>query len=178
MMRSACFNSGKTGDPDPAAALIKLVPTSPAPQPNSEMLAVGEPLPKNFFARPLPAPAARRTIRFTEDGNGFYLDGKAFDMDGPPSIVARSGTVERWTLVNATDEVHDFHIHQVHFVVESVGGHASRQRQWLDTVNLDPHTKTEVTIDFRDPIVRGTFMYHCHILDHEDRGMMAKIRVI
>jgi FtsP/CotA-like multicopper oxidase with cupredoxin domain len=35
-----------------------------------------------------------------------------------------------------------------------------------------------VTIDFRDPVVRGTFLYHCHILDHEDQGMMAKIQVI
>jgi FtsP/CotA-like multicopper oxidase with cupredoxin domain len=33
-------------------------------------------------------------------------------------------------------------------------------------------------MDFRDPVVRGTFLYHCHILDHEDQGMMAKIRVL
>jgi FtsP/CotA-like multicopper oxidase with cupredoxin domain len=80
--------------------------------------------------------------------------------------------------VNTTDEVHDFHIHQVHFVVDSVQGRAPRERAWLDTVNLQPHTRTDVTIDFRDPIVRGTFLYHCHILDHEDQGMMAKIQVI
>jgi FtsP/CotA-like multicopper oxidase with cupredoxin domain len=34
-----------------------------------------------------------------------------------------------------------------------------------------------VIIDFRDPTIRGTFLYHCHILDHEDGGMMAKIQV-
>ncbi len=192
VLRSACFDSGATGDPDPPAILANIVPTSGAPAqanigagaamaaaaPGHDNLAVGKALPNNFFARPFPAPAAHRTIRFTEDSNGFYFDGKAFDMNGPPTIVARSGTVERWTLVNTTDEVHDFHIHQVHFVVDSVQGHVPKEREWLDTVNLNPHTKTDVTIDFRDPVVRGTFLYHCHILDHEDQGMMAKIQVI
>jgi FtsP/CotA-like multicopper oxidase with cupredoxin domain len=190
VLRSACFDSGKTGDPDPPAIIANLVPTSQAANesnavPGAAMaatlpsrLAVGTPLPHNFFAKPLPAPAAHRTIRFTEDSNGYYFDDKPYDMDGGPSIVARSGTVERWTLVNTTDEVHDFHIHQVHFVVDSVQGRAPRERAWLDTVNLQPHTRTDVTIDFRDPIVRGTFLYHCHILDHEDQGMMAKIQVI
>jgi len=178
LLRSACFDSGKTGDPDPSAVLASLDVVAPAGNVNASPFAVGKPLPRNFFSRPLPPPAKRRTIRFTEDSNGFYLDDKAFDMDGPPSIVARSGTVERWTLVNDTDEVHDFHIHQVHFVVDSVQGRAPAQREWLDTVNLSPRTKTDVTIDFRDPIVRGTFLYHCHILDHEDQGMMAKIKVV
>jgi FtsP/CotA-like multicopper oxidase with cupredoxin domain len=35
----------------------------------------------------------------------------------------------------------------------------------------------KVSIDFRNPVIRGTFVYHCHILDHEDGGMMAKIQV-
>jgi FtsP/CotA-like multicopper oxidase with cupredoxin domain len=192
VLRSACFDSGKTGDPDPAAIIANLVPSGSAPDaaklgggaavaatlPGHDALAVGKPLPNNFFAKPFPAPAAHRTVRFTEDSNGFYFDGKAFDMDGPPTIVARSGTVERWTLVNTTDEVHDFHIHQVHFVVDSVRGRPPKEREWLDTVNLEPHTTTDVTIDFRNPVVRGTFMYHCHILDHEDQGMMAKIQVL
>ncbi len=192
VLRSACFDSGKVGDPDPPAIIANLVPTAQATNasdaaPGAAMaatlsskrdLAIGKPLPQNFFAKPLPAPAAHRTIRFTEDSNGYYFDHKPYDMMGGPSIVARSGTVERWTLVNTTDEFHDFHIHQVHFVVDSVQGRAPREREWLDTVNLQPHTSTDVTIDFRDPIVRGTFLYHCHILDHEDQGMMAKIQVI
>jgi FtsP/CotA-like multicopper oxidase with cupredoxin domain len=191
VLRSACFDSGATGDPDPPAIIANLVPTSQGSVPfapgaadaatlsdASDRLAIGKPLPRNFFSKPLPAPATHRTIRFTEDSNGFFFDNKPYDMLGGPSIVARSGTVERWTLVNTTDEVHDFHIHQVHFVVDSVQGRVPREREWLDTVNLAPHTSTDVTIDFRDPIVRGTFLYHCHILDHEDQGMMAKIQVI
>jgi FtsP/CotA-like multicopper oxidase with cupredoxin domain len=109
------------------------------------------------------------------------------DMGGPPAIVARSGTVERWTFVNDTDEVHDFHIHQVHFVAESIDGVALRNRMWADTVNVPARRhlrggrtapgRVVLAIDFRDPVVRGTFVYHCHILDHGDQGMMALIRV-
>jgi FtsP/CotA-like multicopper oxidase with cupredoxin domain len=36
---------------------------------------------------------------------------------------------------------------------------------------------THVLLDFRDPIIRGTFLFHCHLLEHEDGGMMAKIAV-
>ncbi len=180
VLRSACFDSGATGDPDPPAIIATLVPTSQAFGASAGVAdaAVAKPLPHNYFSEPLPSPAARRTIRFTEDSNGYTFDDKPYDMLGGPSVVARSGTVERWTLVNTTDEAHDFHIHQVHFIVDTVQGRPPREREWRDTVNLQPHTTTDVTIDFRNPIVRGTFLYHCHILDHEDQGMMAKIRVI
>ncbi len=96
----------------------------------------GAPLPRNTYALPLPPPAAARTIRFTEDDRGFYIDGKAFAMDAPPAIVARSGTVESWTIENATREVHDFHIHQVHFVTTAIDGVAVAPRFWADTVNV------------------------------------------
>jgi FtsP/CotA-like multicopper oxidase with cupredoxin domain len=57
---------------------------------------------------------------------------------------------------------------------------------WADTVNVPPRRhvrgltvpgRVVLAIDFRDPVVRGTFVYHCHILDHGDQGMMALIRV-
>ena len=128
----------------------------------------------------LPAPGVERAIHFSEDSNGFYLDGKQYNPTGPPSVVAQSGTVEEWTLENDTDEVHDFHIHQAHFVVESINGIAQPNAHWVDTVNLLPQgtgvqgqihpSETKVLIDFRDPTIRGTLLYHCHILDHEDGG--------
>jgi FtsP/CotA-like multicopper oxidase with cupredoxin domain len=183
VLRSGCFNSGKTGDADPAVVLADLVDPNPRPDPSAApfmpvALTVGKPLPPNWMSRELPAPAVTRTVRFTEDSNGFYINGKAFAMNGPPMFVARSGTVERWTVINDTPEVHDFHIHQVHFIVESIAGHPPALRNWLDTVNVPPHTRVVVTIDFRNPVVRGTFLFHCHILDHEDQGMMAKVQVL
>lgn len=82
--------------------------------------------------------------------------------------------------------MHDFRIRQVHFVPVSVNGVAVLPRTWADTVNLPPRRRTargavpstmRVLLDVRDPVVRGTFVYHCHIFDHEDGGMMATIRV-
>jgi suppressor of ftsI len=189
-LRSACFNSGPTGDADPAVDLATLVDpaANDVESPPPLKVRVGRALPRNLLSQPLPSPAARRTIRFTEDADGFYLNGKAFAMGDRPSIVARSGTVEAWTLVNETDEVHDFHIHQVHFVIASLNGQPVQPRIWSDTVNVPPRRRrpdgryaagdATIIVDFRDPVVRGTFVYHCHILDHEDQGMMAVIRVI
>ena len=197
VLRSACVDTGRTGDANPAVVLAQLADPAASVAPEAlpaktpaplQPLAIGRPLPDNVLSHPLPHPAAKRTIRFTEDERGFYINGKAFAMDAPPSITARSGTVEEWTIENATDEVHDFHIHQVHFVPVSVNGTAIASRTWVDTVDLPARTPTRagatvpgrvrLIVDFRDPVVRGTFVYHCHILDHEDRGMMAKIRVI
>jgi FtsP/CotA-like multicopper oxidase with cupredoxin domain len=79
---------------------------------------------------------------------------------------------------------------QVHFVATSVNGVAvpPSQQHWRDTFNLPPQihnadgttspSVTTVLIDFRDPVIRGTFLFHCHIIDHEDAGMMAKIQVM
>lgn len=203
VLRSACVNTGAAGDADPAVVLADLIdPATRSDDPPRRAavhrkglrtmppLRTGAALPRNWYARPLPPPAARRTIHFTEDAHAFFINGHAFtmaDLRARPAITARSGTVERWTIVNDTDEVHDFHIHQVHFVALAINGIAVRAPMWADTVNVParsrgPHGRTipgtvTLTIDFRDPIVRGTFVYHCHILDHEDQGMMAVIRV-
>lgn len=200
VLRSACVDTGRTGDADPPAVLADLddpahflgvasaaaavAATAPA------QLLVGHALPRNWYARPLPAPAMRRVVRLTEDDAGFYLNGRAFamrDLHAPPAIVARSGTVEEWTVVNHTDEVHAFHIHQVHFVTEAVDERPVLPRSWADTVTVPPRRRdrsgryhdgtAKLLIDFRDPVVRGTFMFHCHIVDHEDAGMMATIGV-
>jgi suppressor of ftsI len=103
-------------------------------------------------------------------------------MDAP-MFVAHVGTIEKWEIVNVTGEVHDFHIHQIHFAVKAIDGVKLAHPYWADSVVV-PHQKRGVPgtltllMDFRDPVIRGTFMFHCHILDHEDAGMMAKIQLI
>ena len=184
VLRSACVDTGKAGDADPPVVLAQLddpahfLGASPAPVTPVPSAAPLVTAPSAVRAAVLPRPAARRTIRFTEDDRGFYINGRAYAMGAPPLVVARSGTVEEWTIDNATDEVHDFHIHQVHFLTESVGGSGAPRNVWLDTLNVPPRRHVRVLVDFRDPIVRGTFLFHCHILDHEDQGMMAAIRVL
>jgi FtsP/CotA-like multicopper oxidase with cupredoxin domain len=149
-----------------------------------EPLRVGAPLPQNGYSTPLPPPAAHRTIIFSEGAKRFLIDGKAFSMSAPPAIVVHVGTVEYWHIVNVTQEIHDFHLHQAHFLVKKLDGVAIAHPYWGDSVVIphrekDGHPGTlDVIADFRDPIVKGTFLFHCHILDHEDAGMMAKIQAI
>jgi FtsP/CotA-like multicopper oxidase with cupredoxin domain len=190
VLRSACVDSGPAGDAQTAAILADILPTgSPVAASAPSLTTIGARLPRNPNAPPPPAPALRRLVRLTEDAKNFYINGKSFSMAAmmaPPAFVARAGTVEEWDVVNDTDEVHDFHIHQVHFAVEGVNGVANATRHWVDTASVPSRihhfagtepSHMRILVDFRNPIVRGTFLFHCHILDHEDRGMMAKIEV-
>ncbi len=111
---------------------------------------------------------------------------RAFDMNfTQPDIIARQGTVEDWTIENRATEAHVFHIHQVHFQVLQRDGRAVNEPLLRDTIDLpfwrgqgSPYPSVKLRMDFRDPNIVGTFLYHCHILEHEDGGMMGSIRVI
>lgn len=196
VMRANCFYSGLTGDPDPPEVLATLsgvsAKTAKRAFPSAGQILSSRvvPLPDNILAHALPAPAVQRVTVFSENATGtaFYIDGKLFSHADPPHFIARSGTVEEWQVLNDSDEVHDFHIHQVHFIVEAVNGQRTGwPYSWYDSYNLPPRIHNAdgsvtpgwltLLIDFRDPVVRGEFVYHCHILDHEDQGMMAKILV-
>jgi FtsP/CotA-like multicopper oxidase with cupredoxin domain len=105
-------------------------------------------------------------------------------MQDPPMFVVHTGTVEQWRIENVTAETHDFHIHQLHFLVKEIDGVKVEHPFWADS-ELIPHRHTNgapgtlvLLMDFRDPVIKGTFVFHCHILDHEDHGMMAKIQAI
>ena len=108
-----------------------------------------------------------------------------FSVDNPPAIVTTQGSVEDWTIENRTGEVHEFHIHQIHFLLLAKNGVpvVQEQKQFLDTVQVPywsgkgPYPSVTVRMDFRGADV-GDFVYHCHILGHEDNGMMAVIRVL
>jgi suppressor of ftsI len=183
---SKCFDAGPTGDMNPEVVLASVVDDG-GTQPAVRVRAPRATRRTSLFRQALPAPAVQRTIHFQENAGGFYIDGALFAMDEAPRMTVQSGTVEEWTIENDTDEVHVFHIHQIHFVVEDVNDVANATRHWVDNVDVPPqghgvrgaiHPGTvRLLMDFRDPIIRGTFLYHCHILDHEDQGMMAKITV-
>ena len=108
-----------------------------------------------------------------------------FDPNNPPAIITTQGSVEDWTIENRTEENHEFHMHQVHFKLLQLNSMtvSSDQQQLLDTVEVPywsgsgPYPSATVRIDFRGPDV-GEFVYHCHILGHEDNGMMAIVRVL
>jgi FtsP/CotA-like multicopper oxidase with cupredoxin domain len=142
--------------------------------------------------------AIKRTLFFAENPpTQFFMDvqGKpehVFDPNAPPDIVATQGTVEEWIVENRTAEDHEFHIHQIHFLVESQNNfevNGSEQApaingQYLDTVQVPfwdqnpnhPFPSVTLRMDFRGKDI-GNFVFHCHILSHEDLGMMNIIRV-
>ena len=76
------------------------------------------------------------TVTFTEDKNGFYINGRKFAMQDDPLVRARVGGMQHWRVVNATREVHPFHIHQVHFLAYSENTKQLDSPEWLDTVNV------------------------------------------
>ena len=120
----------------------------------------------------------------------------AFKMDGDPNLTAAYGAREYWLLVNDSDECHNFHIHQTKFMVLDADFAAAGTRtsaiQCLgdrgfvppvnrsllqDTYPLPPRARVLVMIKFDGPKL-GRFVFHCHILEHEDKGMMATIGVV
>jgi FtsP/CotA-like multicopper oxidase with cupredoxin domain len=112
-------------------------------------------------------------------------DPKKFDPNDPPAITTTQGAVEDWIIQNHAPEVHEFHMHQIHFLLLAINGVPvpKEQRQFYDTFQvpywdqIGKYPSIKVRMDFRGPVV-GDFVYHCHILQHEDGGMMAKIRVL
>ena len=103
----------------------------------------------------------------------FTLDGEEFDADRIDQQV-RLGTVEEWTIGNDSPMDHPFHLHVWPMqVVEGEGGRSS-EPLWLDVVNVPARSRVKVRIAFED--FGGRTVYHCHILDHEDRGMMGVVR--
>jgi FtsP/CotA-like multicopper oxidase with cupredoxin domain len=108
-----------------------------------------------------------------------------FDMSSDtPNIVAQQGTVEDWIIENRSNELHAFHIHQLHFLLLDYLGRPVNEDFLRDTVNVPyfngrslTYPSVRLRMDFRDPNVVGTFVYHCHLLEHEDKGMMGSIRV-
>jgi FtsP/CotA-like multicopper oxidase with cupredoxin domain len=122
-----------------------------------------------------------RTVVFSEgetaDGKDvFYINGKTFDPDRLDTRV-RLGAVEEWTIRNESDELHDFHIHQTRFQLVEVNGTPQPLDGYYDTVNVPVRGEIKIIIPFTDPVMVGKFVYHCHLLSHEDKGMMATIEV-
>ena len=180
-LRSLCVDSGPDGDPNPGMVLADLVRSS-SDQSSSdsrpELLHSGDdrsPIYKPIDVEPLKKAAPGFTVTFTEDKNGFYINGRKFSPDAPPMTSARVGTYQRWRIINATHELHPFHIHQVHFLAYAENGVPLAQPAWLDTVNVPYGSSVDVILDFTDPVIKGMSVFHCHLLNHEDKGMMAKI---
>jgi FtsP/CotA-like multicopper oxidase with cupredoxin domain len=115
----------------------------------------------------------------------FYItvDGqqqKVFQGDEKPAITTKVGAVEDWVVENRALETHAFHIHQIHFRVLEIDGKPAPNRDLRDTIEIPfwegpgtPYHSVKLRMDFSDS-PPGTYVFHCHILLHEDLGMMHK----
>jgi FtsP/CotA-like multicopper oxidase with cupredoxin domain len=121
--------------------------------------------------------AMRRTWTFTEDdaSSMYFINGKIVDLDRVDAQ-PKLGTVEEWTVKNDTSEQHPFHIHINDFKVMAVNGVPYVATGEQDTVVLPPGGEVTLRLAFLDFI--GKFVFHCHILAHEDGGMMAVVEVV
>jgi suppressor of ftsI len=180
-LRTLCVNTGPDGDPNPEMVLADVVaPTSKRASSHwalEQAHAVDRrpPVYKPIDVEPLKKTASDFTVTFTEDKNGFYINGGKFAADAPPMTSARVGTYQHWRIVNQTRELHPFHIHQVHFLAYAENDVPLPHPEWLDTVNVPVGGSVDVILDFTDPVIKGMAVFHCHLLNHEDKGMMAKI---
>lgn len=118
-----------------------------------------------------------RVTAFQELGAPLFLaiDGKHFDANRIDQTV-KLGALEEWLVRNESSHYHPFHIHVNDFQVVAVNGQAVSADSYDDTINLPPNS--EVTIRLRFADFDGKFVYHCHILSHEDFGMMATVEVV
>ena len=176
VLRTLCVDTGPDGDPNPGMVLAYLVrPGSKAAPPQVHAIDHRPPLYKAIGVEPLKKVAPNFIVTFTEDKNGFYINGRKFEADASPMTRARTGTYQHWRIVNQTGELHPFHIHQVHFLAYAENGVPVAHPAWLDTVNVPYRGSVDVVLDFTDPVIKGISVFHCHLLNHEDKGMMAKI---
>lgn len=202
------YSTGPTGNPDSGQPLARIVLNSNAPQtPPAVPVPTAAAAAKTssrasaaldhlkFAALRDATPTTERKLYFSEEFGGtngpiqFYItvDGQkqqVFTANEKPAITTKVGAVEDWTIENRALETHDFHIHQIHFLMLEQNGQPVANQDMRDSIEIPfwsgkgPYPSVKVRMDFRDPTIAGTFVFHCHILLHEDLGMMHKIEVL
>ncbi|MDE0282900.1 MAG: multicopper oxidase domain-containing protein [Gammaproteobacteria bacterium] len=186
IFRSLLDMLGRTADSVPQASLTLKVdgtlPAQTAPLPE-RMVAIARPR-ENEIMR------TRDFMLTMEDDDGGHgkqeghammdmnINGAAMDM-GVINERVKLGVWECWR-IRSNQGAHPFHVHGCSFLIEEMEGEAapSDQRGWKDTVVVDDDDWAEIVVRFDHPAtVRFPYMFHCHILEHEDRGMMGQFTV-
>lgn len=195
------IDTGPVGDVDPTRTIALIKTDHPTQLPTVPAVNYNVPTtmpPAQQLANK--QPTVHRTLYFSEvisdptnplSPTNFFItvDGAQpvlFDPNNPPAIITHQGAIEDWTIQNRTQENHEFHFHQLHFLVMQQNGFSVPQElgQYMDMIQVPysatgnpPYPSVTVRMDFTGADV-GDFVYHCHILGHEDGGMMAIIRVL
>jgi FtsP/CotA-like multicopper oxidase with cupredoxin domain len=199
------INTGPQGDCDPARVIANIVTGSPGTASATAAdgtlpFSTGQAFAQRFGALRSATVTATRTFQFSEiQPSQFFITQVSagqtptvFDNNNPPAVITTQGSVEHWNIQNIAQENHEFHQHQIHFLVLSqdnyeINGNphnAAMNGQFADMIEVPfwtgkknvPLPTAQLLMDFRGPDI-GDFVYHCHILSHEDLGMMAIERV-
>ncbi|MET3507561.1 multicopper oxidase family protein [Halalkalibacter oceani] len=107
------------------------------------------------------------------------INGKKFDPERI-DFTQQQGVTEVWEIYNKPDMmggmIHPFHIHGTQFKIISRDGvePPENERGWKDSISIKPDERVKIAIQFKH---KGVYMFHCHILEHEDNGMMGQIKV-
>ena len=107
------------------------------------------------------------------------INGKKFDPERV-DFTQQQGVTEVWEIYNKPDMmggmIHPFHIHGAQFKIISRNGEAppENERGWKDSISVAPDETVKIAIQFKH---KGVYMFHCHILEHEDNGMMGQVKV-
>lgn len=176
VLRTRCVDTGPDGDSNPAMIVADLVPgrASASPQ-RAPIIDVRPATYRLVDVEKVKAADPHFVLVFSEDKNGFYINGRKYAPDAEPMVRATVGEYQHWRVENATHELHPMHIHQAHFLAFLENGQPFAEEEWLDTINVPAGGSVDVVMDFTDPVIRGMSVFHCHLLNHEDKGMMAKI---
>ena len=125
---------------------------------------------------PIGKPTVERSLTF----DGTEINSQPMEL-GRIDQVVTLGSTEAWNVTNDMDLPHNFHIHDVQFRVAAIDGKAPPPELagWKDTVYLRPHVNYRLVMTFSDySSPTQPYMYHCHLLWHEDKGMMGQFVVV
>jgi spore coat protein A len=116
-----------------------------------------------------------RNLTFEQSNSGWTINGLTYDpnrIDYTPTL----GTVEKWVLQNRSGEMHPFHQHLSPHQVLTVGrnGPQPEQQGWKDTIAVPAWSSAEILIQWTG--YKGTYVFHCHKLEHEDNAMMLQLQ--
>jgi FtsP/CotA-like multicopper oxidase with cupredoxin domain len=112
------------------------------------------------------------SVKVSLRGMDFLINEETHHRDRPVTV----GELQVWDVVNDSNMDHPFHLHGFFFQVLDVNGEPPAFLSWEDTVNVPP--KSRVRIAWMPDDRPGEWMYHCHILEHHEKGMMAHFRVV
>jgi len=148
-----------------------------------QVIAAGETVFRNPLKMRMIEPLAKqsaepsRKIKFSvgpsfKNGIDFLVNGETHATDKPATV----GELQIWEISNTSLMDHPFHLHGFFFQVLDINGKAPAFISWKDTVNLPPRSK--VKIAWMPDDRTGSWMYHCHILEHHEAGMMGHFEVV